>query len=167
MRTSVQTASNRGTLLSSRTTSSSKGQRTTPGNSRSKQGSGNPTSSRKPKSVAHPRDFTKYEYEGHIFGKGTLVHHLVGQYVKQHPRASAKAIIDAFSDVHPNLPAVVLSKDVKTPDQQKRYFNHSYQLIRTGDGKKVAVTREWGAHNFQSFLDHAKQLGFKKITPVK
>ena len=112
----------------------------------------------KPKVV---RDYTKYEFENRIYGKGQLVHAVISSYIKKNPKTTYGELNRLFPrELQGSFDVVVKVKDA-IPN---RYHLHTYQILRTADAR-IAITREWGLINTERFIEHAKDLGFD-IKPV-
>lgn len=112
-----------------------------------------------------PRDFTKYQFNGHQYGKGRLVLAVVKEFAaKQHP---------TFEQLNQAFPVEVqgrrgifctdneFNEKLKVSDDvTKRFFTKEEEKLEV-DGQKVLVSTQWGEGNIGQFLERAKALGFK------
>lgn len=109
---------------------------------------------KKAKKNRHARDYSKYLFKGEHYGKGTLVHAVISDYAKHHPRMTAEKLQEIFPRkvVHSTFEVVEpVKKAVKG-----RFFLRPELLIKTANAK-VAVTSQWSKNNIESFIAFVKK----------
>ena len=110
------------------------------------------------------KDFSKYAFEGNIYGKSRLVLAVVRKYVEEHRPATFDELEDAFpSSIHGSLGVVRRIEDVsdkyKGVGGIKRYFVED--VICLASGEQVIVCTQFGVTNTEKFVDHAmNKLGY-------
>lgn len=102
------------------------------------------------------KDFSKYRFDGQIYGKSRLVLAVVKQYVADYNPHTFEELRQAFPDeLQGSFAVVCLVEDV--PDKYrgiggvKRYFD---EIIRLASGERVLVSTQWGA-NIERFIEQA------------
>lgn len=100
------------------------------------------------------RDYSKYLFKGEKYGKGTLVHAVISEYAKEHPRATAEKLQTVFPRkvVHSTFEVVEPVKKAT----KGRFFMRPELLIKTAN-TKVAVTSQWSKNNIESFIEFVKK----------
>ena len=104
------------------------------------------------------RDMTKYLFNGEKYGKGRLVLAVIKDYAAQNHSAD---------DVKENFKIRKrdIIKEKNKLQKSDRYFDKQEDIIAI-DNVEYAVDHEWGkGDEFNSFLDKAKELGYK-IQPL-
>lgn len=110
------------------------------------------------------RDFTQYEFNGELYGKGRLVLAVVQAHVKRHPKITYNKLLKSFPKdkvgdiVFEKLKIVEEKNKGKTT---KRHFIEANELIKLDDGTTIAVSTEWGKDNIKGFIKRAKELTHK------
>jgi len=103
------------------------------------------------------RDYTKYRYEGHVYGKGRLVLAVVQGFIKKRTETCHRDLLAAFrSDIQGSLGVFARIDEAKL--HSKRYFtksNDQIQLLVC----TVAVCNQWCKANINKFVEAAKELG--------
>lgn len=115
---------------------------------------------------SNTRDTTKYQFDGHIYGKGRLVLAVVQKYVAQNPVLSKERLLEAFDKrLQGSLGVVRELSDAKQSyvDWERRFFTRPSEIIKTADGSFVVCT-QWGTQ-INNFINRAKQLGLD-IKPI-
>ena len=105
------------------------------------------------------KDFSKYIFEGSIYGKSRLVLEVVKKYVEDHHPATFDELEKAFpSGIQGSLGVVRRIEDVsdkyKGNGGVKRYFVNEDEIIRLESGENVIVSTQWGT-NIDRFIEHA------------
>ena len=120
---------------------------------------------RRSKNVTKGRDFSKYAFEGEVYGKARLVLAVVKKYVEDHSRLTFEELHVQFPDhLQGSLGVVKLIDEV--PDKYrgiggvKRYFVDEDELIRLASDETVTVCTQWGG-NIEKFIERADELGYK------
>lgn len=98
------------------------------------------------KSAKH-RDYTKYGFNGQVYGKGRLALAVVQDYVEKHPGVSVPVLQTVFSEE-------IVMPSKKDKESQKRFFTD--KLIKIGN-KSLMVTNQWSKRNIKNFLELAKK----------
>ena len=110
------------------------------------------------------KDFSKYAFEGNIYGKSRLVLAVVRKYVEEHRPATFDELEDAFpSSIQGSLGVVRRIEDVsdkyKGVGGVKRYFVED--VICLASGEQVIVCTQFGVTNTEKFVDYAvNELGY-------
>jgi len=122
---------------------------------------------RSSKTVTKGRDFSKYAFEGEVYGKARLVLAVVKKYVEDHSHLTFEELHVQFPDhLQGSLGVVRLFGDV--PDKYKgiggvkRYFvdEDKKEIINLSSGEKVVVCTQWSG-NIEKFIGRAEELGYK------
>jgi len=105
------------------------------------------------------RDYSHYLYHGKRYGKGTLVHAVIRDYVDKHPNVTAEKLQELFprKEFHSPFEIVEKIKEAKAG----RFFLKTDSLINTANAR-VAVTNQWGS-NIDYFIDFVKKNMHVKI----
>jgi len=109
---------------------------------------------RNKKKTKKNRDYSKYLFKGEQYGKGTLVHAVISDYAKEHPRTTAEKLQSIFPRkvIHSTFEVVETVKKAT----KGRFFLNPDLLIKTANSK-VAVTSQWSKNNIDSFIDFVKK----------
>jgi hypothetical protein len=105
---------------------------------------------------AAKKDYSKYEYNGTVYGKGQLVRAVIKEHVERE-NPTLKALRDAFPETimpnHWRLKGVVCRHDEAPLD---RYFIDD---LKTSDNPPVsiAVNRMWDLEGITAFIDQARK----------
>ena len=110
-------------------------------------------------SSAPSRDFSKYYFDGHTYGKSRLVLAVVTKYVKENRPANFEELEKIFpSHLQGSLGVVRRIEDVsdkyKGIGGVKRYFINENEIIRLESGEQVIVCTQFGATNTEQFIEH-------------
>jgi hypothetical protein len=111
------------------------------------------------------RSYSKYQFEGELYGKGRLVLAVVKAHCEKHSDLSLDGLKDAYPDTLQGSVGVVttISKALeiveRSPKKQKRHFIKPEELISVADGD-IAVCTEWGSGNIDNFIERARLHGF-------
>lgn len=110
------------------------------------------------------RDLSKFQFESEVYGKGRLVLAVVRASVLKSPPKNCGDLKLRFPDklqgawgVVSNVQEVEKRLGAKA---KKRYFINEDEIIHLASNEAVAVSNQWG-NNFDGFLSHARELGFK------
>lgn len=100
-----------------------------------------------------------YEFEGNQYGKGRLVHAVVGSLLKK--GVSLEKIRTDFDGVSKNKYGVANTMSIAQEHsiKFKRYFLNPLDLLKDSSGNVVAVCKEWGTANTPSFIERCNSLG--------
>lgn len=112
------------------------------------------------------KDYSKYLFNGNEYRKGRLVLAVVKKYLEGNSKLSYKQLLEIFPDsLQGSLGVLRRIEEIK---DQKRYFTKPEELLKTGDGKEIALCTQWGENkdpkknNIKKFVDYStKDLGFK------
>ena len=110
--------------------------------------------------VSDNRDYSKYTFDGKIYGKGKLVLAVVQKYVADNPSVTFEDLQKVFPDTLQGAKGVVRLSDAVSPEDKgvgaiKRYYVNSGEEIKLASGEKVLVSDQWGAGNIEKFIDNA------------
>ena len=106
------------------------------------------------------RDYTKYNFLGNRYGKGTLVLAVIKKYLEEHPGMSLSQLSEVFTKKNTGSTfdvVVPVKKAVKG-----RFFLNAEDLVKAAD-KKIAVTSQWGKENIKHFIVFANSTLKMKI----
>jgi hypothetical protein len=108
------------------------------------------------------KDYGKYIFDGAIYGKSKLVFAVVKKYMQDNPNATYLDLLQVFPDrLQPRFGVIRPLEDARDKSRkQKRFYIDGEYVLKTGDGIKIAVNREFGIHNISDFLGAAKLLGY-------
>jgi len=107
-------------------------------------------------------DYSKYIFEGRVYGKNRLVLAAVQAYVRDNPSVSYSGLKAVFYDKLQGSTGVVFTPDEakqKSQDPEKRYFTKN--PIFLCDGTIVWICSQWGIGNIGNFIKKARSLGYK------
>ena len=99
-------------------------------------------------------DYSKYRFDGQLYGKSNLVLAIIMKHLENHPNATMKELQEAF----PKESIETFGKARKRSETYKRFFLEN--VLVTAD-KKIVVSNQWGKNNISKFLDAAKSNGYK------
>ncbi|WP_411737033.1 McrB family protein [Pseudoalteromonas tetraodonis] len=111
-----------------------------------------------------PRDFTKYNFNGQILGKGRLVLAVIKEFVKQNQPTLAE-LFKAFPVEVQGRKGLFCTEQefnekLKTSDDvKKRFFTKDDEILDI-EGTKVLVSTQWGEGNIADFIGQAESQGF-------
>ncbi len=106
------------------------------------------------KGLKRVRDYTKYLFEGGIYGKGPLVHAVIKKYVEEHPTVTSKELQVLFPKE-----AVDSAFEIVVPIKQAtkgRFFLNNEDIMKVSD-TKIVVTSQWSKDNIGSFITFVKK----------
>ncbi len=118
-----------------------------------------------------PRDFTKYEFNGQIYGKGRLVLAVIQDYVI-HKKPSLKDFAMAFpTELQGRKGLFCTENEFKeklnySNDVKKRFFTKEDEAVEV-KGTKVFISTQWGEGNIPQFIAQAESLGFTITTLIE
>lgn len=111
------------------------------------------------------KDFSKYNFNGEIYGKSRLVLAVVKQFAKEND-PDFTDLRNAFPDYLQGSKGVVrcaehISDKDKGVGGVKRYFLNENELIFLRSGDVAAVCTQWSSRNLEDFVDHVvNKLGY-------
>lgn len=109
------------------------------------------------------KDYTKYIFNNHQYGKGRLVLAVVKEYVSSYPNTSFGELLKIFpKNLQGSIGVFNRYEDVQKEyagKNKNRHFTKSNELIQLSDCR-IAVCTEWGSSNINSFVNQAKSLGY-------
>jgi|TARA_Y100001951_G_C11297495_1_gene276690 5-methylcytosine-specific restriction protein B len=114
--------------------------------------------------VKLPRDFTKYNFNGQILGKGRLVLAVIKEFVKQN-QPTLTELFKAFPVEVQGRKGLFCTEQefnekLKTSDDvKKRFFTKDDEILDI-EGTKVLVSTQWGEGNIADFIGQAESQGF-------
>lgn len=107
-------------------------------------------------------DYTKYKFEGNIYGKNRLVLAIVKAYVRDNPTIVYSNLKTIFFDQLQGSTLGVIATPIearqKRKDPERRYFLTEPIILK--GGVKVVVCSQWGIANIYKFIERAKKLGY-------
>lgn len=110
--------------------------------------------------VSDNRDYSKYVFDGNMYGKGKLVLAVVQKYVADNPTVTFDDLQKSFPDMLQGSKGVVRLFDSVSPEDRgengatKRYYVNNDEIIKL-NGLKVLVSDQWGAGNVDKFIENA------------
>ena len=110
-----------------------------------------------------PRDFTKYQFNGQVYGKGRLVLAVLKDYVSR-KQPTLTQLRDAFpADIQGRKGLFCTEEEYNeklkiSDDVTKRYFNKEDEKLSV-QGQKILVSTQWGEGNISQFVEQSKALG--------
>lgn len=114
-------------------------------------------------SSAPSKDFSKYYFDGHTYGKSRLVLAVVTRYVKENRPTNFDELEKIFpSHLQGSLGVVRRMEDVsdkyKGIGGVKRYFINADEVLHLTSGEQVIVCTQFGATNTEQFIEHVTNL---------
>lgn len=110
------------------------------------------------KKVKEGRDYTKYSFQGKMYGKGQLVLAVIKHHITLNPTMTIKELKLLFPRKMFNVPFDVV-ETVRKADTG-RFFLNPADRISTANGKAV-VTNQWSKNTIVPFIAFVeKKLGF-------
>lgn len=110
------------------------------------------------------KDTTKYQFNGHTYGKGRLVLAVVQQYAVDNPNATYADTLAVFPKGLQGAIGVInpfaFVKDKYRGKDKQRHFVGQSEIVHLSDGDAV-VSTEWGIGNIGNFIGAARALGYK------
>ncbi|MFN5514837.1 MAG: hypothetical protein ACK5CA_08835 [Cyanobacteriota bacterium] len=108
------------------------------------------------------KDRTKYQFFGKVYNKRQLVLAIVTYYLQTNPDKTFEELREIFyDDIHSTYGVIALLEKAELKGGAKRYFLNEEQLLKTGDGKTIAVCNQWGIGNIKPMLEIAKNQGYE------
>ena len=110
------------------------------------------------------KDLTKYRFDGARLHKNRLVLAVVKAYVRDHPTMNMEQLETVFPrKLQGNAVFATLEqgREIFQRTGNKRHFVEEDEIVRLADGKKIAVSSQWGADNLNRFLSCAHELGYE------
>lgn len=110
-----------------------------------------------------PRDFTKYQFNGQVYGKGRLVLAVLQDYVSRE-KPSLKQLMEVFPTEVQGRKGIFCteneySEKLKISDDvTKRFFNKEDEKLAV-EGQKILVSTQWGEGNISQFIERSNNLG--------
>lgn len=110
-----------------------------------------------------PRDFTKYQFNGQVYGKGRLVLAVLKDYVSR-KQPTLTQLRDAFpADIQGRKGLFCTEEEYNeklkiSDDVTKRYFNKEDEKLSV-QGQIVLVSTQWGEGNISQFIEQSNALG--------
>jgi hypothetical protein len=109
------------------------------------------------------KDYTRYIFNEHQYGKGRLVLAVVKEYVSSHPHTSFGELLKIFpKNLEGSIGVFNRHEDVQKEYEGKnknRHFTKSNELIQLSDCV-IAVCTEWKLSNVSNFIKQAESLGY-------
>ncbi|MCF6190653.1 MAG: hypothetical protein L3J51_09245 [Cocleimonas sp.] len=113
------------------------------------------------------RDYTKYRFNGDLYGKRGLVLAVVKDYIFKNQKVTYEELNKIFpKKIQGSIGVLNKLKDVKIRYKGKnsdRHYTNKEHILHTSDAKIVVCT-QWGIGNFNTFLDRAREIGFEIIS---
>lgn len=104
----------------------------------------------------------KYNYDGNIYGKGTLVNAVIRDYVFSHQDITYTQLESVFfrklQGSNGCFDLLEKAKEIEKRDRRRHHIN-SNQIITLSDCI-IATSTQWGRGNINNFLTKAAELGF-------
>ena len=123
-----------------------------------------PSLSEKITKMVRGKDYSKYEFEGQLYGKNRLVLAVVKKYVDDKKPTTFEELRKAFPDTLQATRFGVVRRVSSLADNQKnRYFVNQNDLIHlddTTDNSEIAVCTQWGTGNIETFILQAREYGY-------
>ena len=108
---------------------------------------------RKSAEILNAKDFSKYVFNGEVYGKGRLVLAVIQHYVALNPMITYRELVRKFPQ---NLQGSKGTLAVKSEAKERRNFLKPEELITLGDDSVIAVSNQWGSGNIPRFLEHVR-----------
>ena len=115
-----------------------------------------------PRDTSHGgMDYSRYCFQGEMYGKSQLVLAVVKAYVKDNPSITYSTLKSIFYDRLQGSTGVVATPDevrAKRKDPEKRYHTKHTIYLKN---EAVWVSTQWGIGNIDNFINRAISLGYK------
>ncbi|GBD98207.1 hypothetical protein BMS3Abin07_00215 [bacterium BMS3Abin07] len=112
---------------------------------------------------ASTKDYTKYIFNGKIYGKGRLVLSVVSKFVEEHPDVTYSELVKVFPKTTQGSRGVFTlqseAEDIYASTSRKRHFINPEDIIQVKDAA-IAVCTQWGASNIGKFISVAREHGY-------
>jgi hypothetical protein len=113
-------------------------------------------------SSSNSKDYTQYQFNGKVYGKGRLVLAVVGKYVKDNPNTSY-SLLDGVFPKYIQGSHCVFAKVEEAINSGKtdkiRFFVKENEQIKLRDAV-IAVSTEWGKGNIGKLIQAANSMGY-------
>jgi len=110
------------------------------------------------------KDFTKYIFNNHPYGKNKLVLAVVKEYASSHPNISFDKLLTIFPrNLQGSIGVFNRYEDVQRKyagKKSERHFIKPNELIQLSDCV-ISVCTEWGIANINNFIKRAESIGYK------
>lgn len=110
------------------------------------------------------RDFSKYSFNGQLYGKGRLALAVISAYVSENDGMTQHDLAKVFPNHLQGSHGVFCGLDeaLRLYDQErrKRYFIKNEEIVELADGL-IAVCNQWGRANIDSLIEAARELGYE------
>ena len=120
-----------------------------------------PPTSPRPLTPDTKMDYSKYYFEGQLYGKNKLVLAVVSAYVRNNPGVTYLTLKTIFHDNLQGSTGVIATPSearAKRKDPEKRFFTHFPVTLVDGP---IWVCTQWGIGNIDKFIKKADALGYK------
>lgn len=124
--------------------------------------SGRTGSTLQAKSISNTKDYTQYNFNGAIYGKGRLVLAIIAKYVEDHPNTSYAMLENVFPKYLQGSHCVFAKVEdaINSGKRDKiRFFIKENELINLRDSV-IAVSTEWGISNIGKLIQAANSMGY-------
>lgn len=109
------------------------------------------------------KDYTKYKFNGKLFGKGRLVLTVVRKFAEDNPNITYSELMKVFPEKTQGTMGVFALKskaeEIFASTSKKRHFINPDDIIQLKDAA-IAVCTQWGVSNIDNFITVAKQDGY-------
>lgn len=118
------------------------------------------------------KDFTKYIFNGSVYGKGKLVLAVIHDYISRNPYITHDELRAKFPwEVlgHKKLQLVNTLEFAQLVEEEygyKRFYTGDEQVKKLSDGVNIVVCNQWGIKNINNFINHVQEFGYE-IKEVK
>ena len=109
------------------------------------------------------KDYSQYEFDGDVYGKGRLVLAVMKKHVELNPNITFSELEQIFPKTCQGSSGVFKTyedaNEIISNSGRRRHFIQPDETIELSDCK-IAVSSKWGVRNINKFISKAKKLGY-------
>ncbi|MCQ2244238.1 MAG: hypothetical protein MJZ32_08255 [Bacteroidaceae bacterium] len=105
------------------------------------------------------RNFNKYLYRGHVYGKSRLVEAVITDYVREHTDIAIDELKKVFPDNLQGSWGCFQPHDEAIKRQNGGRKRYRIDTPVDVNGDSIVICDQWSIHNIGNFIDKAKTLG--------
>lgn len=102
------------------------------------------------------KDYSKYQFNEIILGKGRLILEIVKHHFNQHEDKPVKALITDFDSVahyQPIIETLAMAKNKAQATGRARYFLNEDDVLVANDGVQYVVSSQWSKDNIEDMIE--------------
>lgn len=105
----------------------------------------------------YQKDYSKYRFDNCVYNKRKLVFTVIKKWIRDNNPQNLPELTNKFpQDLHSgNL--FEKYDNVINSNRSNRFFIENDEIINFANNEQYVISNQWGANNFNNFIDHVKQ----------